>query len=705
MSSTSPPFTPPHHDSDQEPTSPVRDPDVERELTPVEAVRERADGETSPPLLQPSSDNDKESDKEKAAKKDQDLDKDIDAMFEYNANGFGDASVSIGSIPIDSADSTLKDISIKSGSFVERGEVGMNGNGSERQDIKTHDSERWEGSEKSFTSISTSNSSILAEAVVNRVLTSAVKLTQAGDEAKTGDVKVGLFQYQAGDADVGFQKTDLEMKTGEGPTEMEPGDVKVGLFQYFDGGEDNMQQDLEGDQSDVEPDLSGLDIDETDEKLESLNLSDKENILHLYGLGGSEVTETRLMATPPGSPRTDDEKREFFIDVQREVYEPQKRMFSVQDKSSAESTPRDQVNEGASPNEENDTELDHQFIEEDSAFAETIQKLVPARVSPAKSEEQEENISVREDTIDSDTEAKKDGGWAKEPPPVSIEVAPPLIHYESVKENGKFRIIKMPKEGYGPTVGTIRAGVESSSSESPDQSPRAIEVQATSQIPKEVKVISQKSREVKDTGQKPEVKDTGTKVIDRKPKTEERGITVGGVSRDVKETVDIIDDQLEEPLNSISQTLPVVTPSSSIEMEEKEKRWQPSIEQVIRSYSDSREVIGTSRDAGSLPKEPGLSRSELVSGSPARRSRPQDESRSHRPLAEKQASPRRGDTDPRIKYSTTDTHGRETKRTGPVPYNMEDNRYLHMSPITRKPLFGVCDQVRLKPVCSATEFS
>ena len=31
--------------------------------------------------------------------------------------------------------------------------------------------------------------------------------------------------------------------------------------------------------------------------------------------------------------------------------------------------------------------------------------------------------------------------------------------------------------------------------------------------------------------------------------------------------------------------------------------------------------------------------------------------------------------------------------------------YYHMSSVTRKPVFGVCDQVRLKLVCSATEAS
>ena len=696
MSSTSPPLTPPQQDSDQDPVSPVRDPDIDRELTPVEGVRERADGETSPPLVQTTWNNNKESEKEKAGKKEQDLDKDIDAMFEYNANGFGDASVSIGSIPVDSADSTLKDISIKSSSFVDRGELGLNGNaaqnGLERHDIKPQDTERWEGSEKSFNSISTSNSSIIAEAVVNRALTNAVKITQESPETKTGagDVKVGLFQYQAGDDDVSLQKSEEKGTVVEQTTATEPGDIKVGLFQYFEGGEEEIQQDLDHDQE-IDQDLSGLDIDqdETDEKLESLNLSDQENILHLYGLGGPEVTEVRLMATPPSSPRTDDEKKEFFIDVQREIYEPQKRMFSVQDKSSAESTPRDDVTEGASPTEKDATELNHEFQEEDSAFANAVQEQLSPRASPEKSEDQEENVSVREDTIDSDTEHKKDEGWTKEPHPASIEVAPPLIHYESVKENGKFRIIKMPMEGNGTTVGTIRVRMESSPSQSPHQSPRETEVKATTPISREVEGVRQKAEEFKVIG-KSEVKHTGIKTVDRKETIEDREITVKGVSRDTIETVDIVEDQLEQPLNSISQTLPIVTPSSSTEVEMKEKPWHPSIEQVIRSYSDSRGADGTSRDVVRPDaKELGMSRSDIVLGSPARRSRPHEESRPHRPVAEKQVSPGRRDVDrdlrrdvdrdPRIKYSTTNTHGREHKRTGPVPYDMEIHRYVHCS--------------------------
>ena len=681
MSSTSPPLTPPHHDSDPDPVSPVRDPDIDRELTPVEGVRERADGETSPPLVQTSGNGDKESEKEKAGKKDQDLDKDIDAMFEYNANGFGDASVSIGSIPVDSADSTLKDISIKSSSFVDRGELGLNGNatnnGLERQDIKMQDAERWEGSEKSFNSISTTNSSIIAEAVVNRAINNAVRITQGAAEMKTdtADAKVGLFQYQGGDADVSVEKSDGKVKHDDDQVGIEPGDTKVGLFQYFDGDEEEIKQDSNNDQNN-DQDLSGLDIDQDDidEKLESLNLSDQENILHLYGLGGPEVTEVRLMATPPSSPRTDEEKKEFFIDVQREIYEPQKRMFSVQDKSSTESTPRDPITDGA---EKDDIEVDNEFKEDDSAFADASQDQIPPRISPEteKSMDQEEKVSVREDVIESVMELNRDEGWTKEPQPVSIEVAPPLIHYESVKENGKFRIIKMPVEGNGSAVGTIRVGTGSTPSQSPHESPRENEVKVTEPVSREVEKIGQKHEDVKVSRQS-EFKDTETIIVYRKPKTAERDITIG--VKDTKETVDIVEDQLEQPLQSISQTLPIVTPSSSTEVESNEKQWHPSIEQVIKSYSDSKGGDGTSRDIyRPSAKELGMSRSDIVSGSPGRRSRPQEELRSQRLVAENQVSPGRGDVDARIKYSTTDTYGREHRRTGPVPYDMESHRYMH----------------------------
>ena len=639
--SSSPPLTPPHGDTVHEAVSPVGEPDVERELTPTESVRERADGETSPPLVQSSIGSDKESEKEKETKRNQDLDKDIDAMFEYNANGYADSSVSVDSIPVDSFNSTLKDISIKTSSFTEK--QGSRVNGVETHgDIISHliDTDRHEDSEKSFTSISTSNSSVLAEAVVNRVLTNAVKLAKEGEDTSvsetqtvSGDVKVGLFQYQADDMDVESAKGDgEESKTYEPVIQADPGDVKVGLFQYYDDEEDNLQQNL-----------NESDAEDYDEKLESLNLSDHENILHLYGLEGSEVTETRRMSTPPSSPRTEEEKNKFFIDVQREVYEPQKRMFSVtQDKSSTESTPRDKVLEVMSPTAREDTESDLELKED--TVTETVQEKEksPTIISPVKTEQEKEgNISVREDEVDSEIESDKDIDTLASSQTVSIEVAPPLIQYESVKENGKFRIIKTPKEGGGPAFG-IRVGADTSS-QSPQQSPRETDVKDKIQQPKH-EVVEERT--------------TGT----------------------YKDRNGDMEGQMEKPLNSVSQVLPIVTPSSSSEVEGQERLWLPSDGQVIRSLPESKELPRASRDedktvSSAILKEPSLSKSELgVPVSQGQSSKSYEESRSHRQLTEKQASPRRFETDSRIKYSTTDTNGRENKRTGPVPYNIEEYR-------------------------------
>lgn len=644
MSSPSPPRTPPHGGLVLESRSPVGEPDVERELTPTEAVRERADGEISPPLVQKSLNNGEESTKEKETKTAEDLDKDIDAMLEYNGNGCDD--VSIDSIPFDITDSTL---SVKTSSFTERVELVVNGKVAyavqESPEVKTYDPDRREDSEKSFTSISTSKSSILAEAVVNRALTNAVKMAKEGEEAKavSGDLKVGLFQYQHGGGDAGPEPTDEEDKT---LTDSELGDVKVGLFQYFDDSEDNAQQSLD------------LEIDDNDEKLESLNLSDQENVLRLYGLGGSEVTETRLMTTPPSSPRTEEEKREFFIDVQREIYEPQKRMFSIsRDKSSTESTPRDKVSELTSPTAREENEIDNEF--KDDAFAESLEGSIPARMSPVKIEEQEGKKSVREDSFLSETQSTKDESLPKDSTSVAIDVGPPLVQYEPLKENGKFRIIKMPKEGNGSTFGTIIVGTGGSPSQSPGESPRET-------------VVKDKSHE--STVTRTETETLGASQSASKVNQTKADVRI---EKQHGRTVDV-QEQIEKPLNSVSQTLPIVTPSSSTEIEENEKHLLLTQGHLISSYSDSKELPLPSRDVAnthpsSLLKEPVLSRSELMSGSPGRRSGPHGDSRPHLQLLGKQTSPRT-DADSRIKYSTTDILGRENKRTGPVPFSLEEYR-------------------------------
>ena len=640
--SASPPLTPPCGEIVHKIASPVGEPDIERELTPTESIRERADGGTSPPLIQSSVESDKESVKEKETKSSQDLDKDIDAMFEYNnANVSAGASISLGDISVDPA---LQDSSITSIVEKEEFHVGIEAHTDiTDQESKTTDTDRHEESEKSFTSISTTNSSVLAEAVVNRVLSSAVKIAKDGEDMKVteteaptsgGDTKVGLFQYKADDTDVDSEKADGE-ETDKTISQTDSGDVKVGLFQYFDDAEENVQKSFIED-----------DTDDYDDKLESLNLSDQENILQLYGLGGPEVTETREMSTPHASPRTEEETREFFIDVQREIYEPQKRMFSVsQDKSSTESTPREKVTETVISGTREETEGELDLREDIHNITETTLDKTPTKISPAKTEEEQEtNISVREDTVDSETETEKDKGTLAGPQAVPIEVAPPLVHYESVKENGKFRIIKMPKEAGGLAFGSMRVGSETSSGQSPDQSPREAKVDDTSQRPKV------EAGESKDSG----------------------------ISQEVTTINREIEMMVEKPLDSVSQKLPVVTvPSQGAG--ELEKPWLSTVDKESRS-ADSQGISKSTKAiyktvTSTSTKEPDLSSPAVAkSRSSGQSARLHEESRAQRSVT--QPSPRQSDSDSRIKYSITDTSGRENKRTGPVPYSMEDYRYF-----------------------------
>ena len=38
-----------------------------------------------------------------------------------------------------------------------------------------------------------------------------------------------------------------------------------------------------------------------------------------------------------------------------------------------------------------------------------------------------------------------------------------------------------------------------------------------------------------------------------------------------------------------------------------------------------------------------------------------------------------------------------------MPYNRNSDSIVYMSPVTKKPVFGVFDQIRHKPTCAATE--
>ena len=669
--SASPPLTPPSVETARV-VSPVGEPDVERELTPRESVRERADGGASPPPVQKAVADHEMGKKEKEIKSSEDLDKDIDAMLEYNTGGSDADSRSFADITVDSA---IQDSSVSLTSIAEK-EYLVNGINSGQSDIAdpnpVSDTDKQEDSEKSFTSISTTNSSVLAEAVVNRVLSSAVKIAKEAEDLKvrdveggSGDSKVGLFQYKADDTESESVKAGEE-ETAVGTTLTEPGDLKVGLFQYFDEDEEYVQKSLAVDSN-----------DEIDEKLESLNLSDQENILQLYGLGGPEVTESREMSTPHASPRTEEETREFFIDVQREIYEPQKRMFSVsQDKSSTESTPRDNVTEIVSPRERDKVEIDYNSNSKQSdIITETISDTVSTKINrhedQGEAKEQKSDVFEREGIVDSGTAGSQ---------PVSIEVAPPLIHYESVKENGKFRIIKSG----GSAFGAIRVGSDISPGQSPELTPRETKTdvspgQSQDLTQRETKTgvspglsLELTQREtISDAGTASEIVSLGVsvnevpkvEVVEKKDRRADQ--------KDYKRNKDTI-DQMEKPLDSVSQTLPIVTaPFTSAGAP-----WSHDVSQMSRSTDYSKPVRHIS---GASANEPDRSRTAVtVSRSQAQSFSQRESSQPQRPDLLRNSEP-----DPRINYSTTDTSGRENKRTGPVPYRVEDYRYVnHFSFIT-----------------------
>ena len=48
---------------------------------------------------------------------------------------------------------------------------------------------------------------------------------------------------------------------------------------------------------------------------------------------------------------------------------------------------------------------------------------------------------------------------------------------------------------------------------------------------------------------------------------------------------------------------------------------------------------------------------------------------------------------------------KRVKQNRMVITELEDYRYFNLSLVMRKLVYGVCDQVRLKPACSATEAS
>ncbi|WAR15275.1 MPP9-like protein [Mya arenaria] len=410
----------------------------ERDITPGESSDGGASGQVSE--SERSSEVSKTSGQEKglgdgAA----DLDKDIDAMIDINVqNGQVDPDDwNIENINVDlSASSTINVLVPENASAdtgIERdsgGEVGAD-NAAAGRDVTDA------ASEISVTSDAT-DSSLLAEAVVKKVIDSAVSLIKA-DQVEEDDTtentdgntainvaKVGLFQYGADSDKEESEETDDEISdVGGGENGSKDGkekydhsgDTAVGLFQYADMEETDRSKS---------PEVSELDENE-DEVVDSMNDEEKANIMKLYGLEDVEEVSPASPKSASSSENGDgqsafeNKKEETVFDVQRQVYEPQARSFSVnRDPSTTDSSPRLDSQEGfGKPEGREKSEIDIELEFNEKHFG----------------DEQEFEQSIETEN------AKK------------ASMSPPLVQYESVTENGKFRIIKTAKDGAGIRVG------------------------------------------------------------------------------------------------------------------------------------------------------------------------------------------------------------------------------------------------------------
>ena len=354
---------------------------------------------------------------------------------------------------------------------VSDGEKDINGKDGE---TNTTQGQMDQASEKSL--ISDADSSAFAEAVVKTVISKAVDAVKASamddkfekDTARVEseidkpesekpepikteaqaqpDVKVGLFQYQGfGDGDSGEDSDEsdeeVEEKVDAIKTVSEQ-DSQVGLFQYTNMEESELPKSLEV--SDEE--------DNDNETLESLTDDDKTNIMQLYGL--SNVAAKSPVSPKSASPSeneatvSEDKGQVMVIDVQRQVYEPQARSFHVQ---------KENISPDSTPRETNDVELE---IKGETA-------LPPVSDSGGVNDDTAFS-DIDKDSTETETDANAtDNQSVKDNEEHTSDVSPPLIQYQSVTENGKFRIIKTSsKEGLGIRVGSPK--------ESPKQSPREL---------------------------------------------------------------------------------------------------------------------------------------------------------------------------------------------------------------------------------------
>ena len=597
----------------------------------------------------------------------QDLDKENDALHEFNVeNGQvdPDGSANIQGINVDTtADSTLRtEISCKSDVVSEtKGETNV------KIDIAAENFHHEVGSEKSFTS-DTDTSSVFAESVVRKVISNAVDIVKSDMQesvidrlesevaVKESDIKVGLFQYHNSEEDDDVdddsddnkeEKNELNDNIDEDKALQEgQKNIVVGLFQYAD---------MEREKSPVVSEIDD-EGDDIEGQFESLNEEEKTNIFKLYGL---EEVEQVSPASPksaspsesgPNSLEETDEKKIF--DVQRDVYEPSTRHFSVtRDTSSNESTPRATVNGDSSEKltveySETNTGRDASISMKSDTETDTVRETKSGtNFDKPCSETDEAETDMKSKDADYENVAKAVDSN------ITHSISPPLVQYEPVKENGKFRIVKTSKEGGGSSYSSIRVGADVIS---PKQSPRYSESQKQS-----VSEIENKEKTQVGTTNETQV-DISFKLSSDKGRErhEENGDEQHLAKHESQQNMDV------------SKTTDIGHESTQDAMGLNREK----IRKLIENETDecrpaSSNVTSVSMDSG-FPISQYISKDEELNTKYEERQNVSELCST--PERERESVISHKSDLSRIRYTTKDTVGREVKRLGPKPYDVKE---------------------------------
>lgn len=592
-----------------------------------------------------------------------DLDKDIDAVLENNVkNGQVGLSGLAYTKTVDSAESYDEDeesgedkkspkLSKSQSEFIE-GDVGKN-------PLEVC-------SERSFTP--DTDSSALAESVVKTVLEKAVDIVRSEENLETfvekqnletegrkpelpmGDIKVGLFQYQGFD-DEEDETENLEKSDEDQDKQPVEGkhDAMVGLFQYTNADETDRVKS---------PEVSEID-DVIDDQDESMNEEEKSNILKLYGLEGVEpISPKSASPSESGTSSLEDKLHEKVLDVQREVYEPSTRHFSItRDTSSNESTPRIDENGVKFDNMTNGKVVGNSDSEHSEKVSEEENSQIVTKSMTAESDKETEEKQLGIENSVNETEARQ-----------TTSISPPLVQYEPVKENGKFRIIKTTKEGGGTSYSAIRVG----DMVSPKESPRSVESQKESlretlanSFPRETVDVSKKTRSEADK-EVTEESEKGIENVDNVLVIKGDPLMKFGMSASAKKHIDSAKEYVDFDRDRIRKLL-----------EEENAPLKLSLSKDTSVSRDSG-VPRSKFSVSSEDQQQHLSMSQL--GAP------------HAHQFQENDSSRNSEGS-RIRYTTRDIAGREVKRVGPKPNAVKekadilasDSRYLQVHDGERLP--------------------